>query len=98
MAPKRWSSTKAFGATATDELMLPEGCLGHADIGLGDSMIMLSDVFPAYDGKAPPTLGGSAVSLHLYVDDVDACFQKAMAAGATERKPVMDQGYGNRSG
>ena len=78
--------------------MLPDRRLGHAEIRLGDSMIMLSDVFPEYGGKAPPTLGGSAVSLHLYVDDVDACFQKAVAAGATERKPVMDQCYGDRSG
>ena len=53
---------------------------------------------PARKGRAPPTLGGSAVSLHLDVDDVDAFFQQAVAAGATECKPVMDQLYGDRSG
>jgi PhnB protein len=77
--------------------MMPDGRLGHAEVVLGDCMIMLSDEFPEFGGKAPPTLGGSAVSLHLYVDDVDPCFQKAVAAGATERKPIMDQYYGDRS-
>jgi PhnB protein len=88
----------AFGATESFRLMMPDGRLGHAEIVLGDCVIMLSDEFPEFGGKAPPTLGGSAVSLHLYVDDVDAFFQKAVAAGATERKPVMDQFYGDRSG
>jgi PhnB protein len=78
--------------------MMPDGRLGHAEIVLGECVIMPSDAFPGFGGKAPPTLGGSAVSLHLYVDDVDACFQKAVAPGATEGKPVMDQFYGGRSG
>jgi PhnB protein len=89
---------KAFGATETYKLMMPDGRLGHAEIRLGDSMIMLSDEFPEYGGKAPDTLGGSPVSIHLYVEDVDAFFKKALAAGAKERKPVMDQFYGDRSG
>jgi PhnB protein len=89
---------KAFGATETYKLMLPDGRLGHAEIRLGDSMIMLSDEFPEYDGKAPETLGGSPISIHLYVEDVDAFFKKALAAGAKERQPVMDQFYGDRSG
>jgi PhnB protein len=89
---------KAFGATETYKLMLPDGRLGHAEIRLGDSMIMLSDEFPEYDGKAPETLGGSPISIHLYVEDVDAFFKKALAAGAKELKPVMDQFYGDRSG
>jgi len=88
----------AFGATESFRLMMPDGRLGHAEIVLGDGVIMLSDEFPECGGKAPPTLGGSAVSIHLYVDDVDAFFQKAVAAGATERKLVMDQFYGDRSG
>ncbi len=88
----------AFGATETSKLMVPDGRLGHAEIRLGDSVIMLSDEFPEYGGKSPETLGGSPVSIHLYVEDVDAFFKRALAAGAKERKPVMDQFYGDRSG
>ena len=89
---------KAFGATETFKLLMPDGRLGHAEIRLGDSLIMLSDEFPEFDWKAPDTLGGSPVSIHLYVEDVDACFKKALAAGAKERKPLMDQFSGDRSG
>jgi len=88
----------AFGATEIYRLMMPDGRLGHAEIRLGDSMIMLGDEFPEYGGKAPETLGGSPVSIYLYVEDVDAFFKRALAAGAKERKPVMDQFYGDRSG
>ena len=90
---------KAFGAAETYRLMMPDGRLGHGEIRLGDSMIMLSDEFPEYDGGvSPETLGGSSVCIHLYVEDVDAFFKKAVAAGAKERKPVVDQFYGDRSG
>jgi PhnB protein len=90
---------KAFGAVETFRLMMPDGRLGHAEIRLGDSMIMLSDEFPEYDGGvSPKALGGWSVCIHLYVDDVDAFVQKALAAGAKERKAVMDQFYGDRSG
>ena len=87
---------KAFGATESYKLMMPDGRLGHAEIRLGDS-VMLSDEFPEYGGKAPQTLGGSPVSIHLYVDGVDAFFKQALAAGAKERKPVVDQFYGDRA-
>ena len=89
---------KAFGATEVYKLIMPDGRLGHAEIHLGDSLIMLADEFPEYGGKAPQTLGGSPVSIHLYVEDVDAFCQKAVAAGAKQRKPVTDQFYGDRSG
>jgi PhnB protein len=89
---------QAFGAIETSKLMVPDGRLGHAEIRLGDSVIMLSDEFPEYGGKSPETLGGSPVSIHLYVADVDAFFKRALAAGAKERKPMMDQFYGDRSG
>jgi PhnB protein len=89
---------QAFGATETSKIVMPDGRLGHAEIRLGGSVIMLSDEFPEYGGKAPETLGGSPVSIHLYVRDVDAFFKRALAAGAKERKPVMDQFYGDRSG
>jgi PhnB protein len=89
---------EAFAATESYKLMLPDGRLGHAEILLGDSVIMLADEFPEYGGKSPETLSGSPVSIHLYVEDADAFFNKALAAGAKERKPVMDQFYGDRSG
>ena len=85
----------AFGAGERYRLMMPDGRVGHAEISLGDSIVMLSDEFPEYGGKAPGTLGGSPVSIHLYVEDVDAFFRKAVAAGAHERRPVMDQFYGS---
>jgi PhnB protein len=89
---------KAFGAAETYKLMIPDGRLGHAEIRLGDSAIMLADEFLEFGGKAPDTLGGSPVSIHLYVEDVDTFVKKAVAAGAKERKPVTDQFYGDRSG
>jgi hypothetical protein len=73
---------------------MPDGRVGHAEIRLGDSLIMLSDEFPEFGGKAPDTLGGTPVNLHLYVEDVDAVVKRALEAGATERKPVTDQFYG----
>ena len=88
----------AFGAIESYRLTMPDGRVGHAEIRLGDSIIMLADEFPEYGGKAPETLGGSPVNLHLYVEDVDAFFTRALAAGAKERKPIMDQFYGDRSG
>lgn len=90
--------TKAFGAVEVSKLILPDGRLGHAEIRLGDSMIMLADEFPEFGGKAPTTLGGTPVCIHLYVEDVDGFFKKALAAGAKERKAVTDQFYGDRSG
>jgi PhnB protein len=89
---------RAFGATEVYRLLLPDGRLGHGEIRLGDSIVMLSDEFPEFGHKGPQSLGGTPVSIHLYVDDVDAFFKKAVAAGAIERKPVMDQFYGDRSG
>jgi PhnB protein len=89
---------KGFGATVAYKLLLPDGRLGHAEIRLGDSFIMLADEFPEYGGKAPEALGGSPVSIHLYVEDVDAFFKRALMAGARERRPVEDQFYGDRSG
>ena len=89
---------KAFGAVETYKLIIPDGRVGHAEIRLGDSLIMLSDEFPEFGGKAPEALGGSPVSIHLYVDDVDAFFKRALAVGAHELKPIANQFYGDRSG
>lgn len=89
---------RAFGADEVYRMILPDGRLGHAEIRLGDSVVMLADEFPEFGGKSPETLGGSPVSIHLYVENVGAFFARALAAGASERKPVMDQFYGDRSG
>ena len=89
---------KAFGATEIYKLIMPDGRLGHAEIRIGDSVLMISDEFPEYGGKSPEALGGTPVNIHLYVEDVDAFYKKALAAGAKETKPVKDQFYGDRSG
>jgi PhnB protein len=88
----------AFGASEVYKLIMPDGRLGHAEIRIGDSIIMMADEFPEYGGKSPQTLGGTPVNIHLYLEDVDGFFKKALAAGAKERKPVKDQFYGDRSG
>jgi PhnB protein len=89
---------RAFGATELYSLPMPDGRIGHAEIKLGDSVIMFADEFPEHGFRAPQTIGGSPVTLHLYVEDVDAFVKKALGAGAKEIKPVTDQFYGDRSG
>jgi len=74
------------------------GISNYAQIALGDSQIMFSEECQEYGGKSPQTLGGSPVTLYVYVEDVDAFFERALAAGATELHPVRDQFYGDRSG
>jgi PhnB protein len=70
----------------------------HAEVKIGDSPIMLADEFPDMGYRGPTALGGTPVSIMLYVEDVDARFEQAIKAGAKERKPVQDQFYGDRSG
>lgn len=89
---------KAFGATEVMRLRMPDGTLGHAEIQIGDSRIMLSDEFPEFGALAPESLGGSPVTLHLYVENTDALVAQAAAAGATIISPAADQDYGERSG
>lgn len=76
----------------------PDGRIGHAELQLGDSVIMLSDEYPEAGAVGPKTVGGSPVMLNVYVADVDAVFAKALAAGATELRAVANQFYGDRSG
>ena len=76
----------------------PDGRIGHAEIKIGDSPIMLADEFPGIGARSPQSLGGSPVSILLYVKDVDAMFTQAIAAGATVQRPVADQFYGDRTG
>ncbi len=75
-----------------------DGMVGHAELALGDSLLMVSDEFPEMGAVSPKTLGGTAVSMGVYVEDVDAVFEAALAAGATELRPVEQQFYGDRSG
>ncbi len=88
----------AFGAEERMRLTAPGGTLGHAEMKIGDSCLMLADEVPDADIVSPRTLGGAGVSLLLYVDDADAVFERAVAAGATVLRAVQDQFYGDRSG
>ena len=89
---------KAFGATELMRLADPSGKIGHAEIRIGDSPIMLAEEFPEYGNRSPQSLGGSPVVIHLYVEDVDAVASQAIAVGAKVLIPVGDQFYGDRSG
>ena len=88
---------QVFGATELMRLAGPNG-VAHAEMRIGDSVVMLADESPDMGYKGPVALGGSPVSLMLYVADVDATFQRAVAAGAVQQRPVKDQFYGDRSG
>jgi PhnB protein len=89
---------QAFGATELMRFDGPGGRVGHAEIRIGNSPIMLADEHPEMGARGPRTIGGSPISILLYVEDVDACVARAVAAGATVRRPVKDQFYGDRSG
>jgi PhnB protein len=89
---------QAFGATEMMRLADPNGRIGHAEIKIGDSPIMLADEFPEMGFLGPQSPGGSGVCIGLYVEDVDTCFNRAIAAGAKELRPVQNQFYGDRSG
>lgn len=89
---------KAFGVEELMRFADPSGKIGHAEIRIGDSTIMLADEVPEMGIRSPQTLGGSAVSLVLYVEDVDRLFARAVAAGAKPTRPVKDQFYGDRTG
>jgi PhnB protein len=88
----------AFGADEVMRFEGPPGRIAHAEVKIGDSHVMLADENPGEGFVGPQTLGGAGVSLMLYVEDVDATFARAIAAGATERRPVADQFYGDRLG
>jgi PhnB protein len=89
---------RAFGATELLRMADPQGRVGHAEIKIGDSVIMLADEHPAMGYRGPRSLGGSSVSILLYLEDVDAVFERAVKAGAKAQRPVVDQFYGDRSG
>jgi PhnB protein len=89
---------KVFGARLRMKLDAPGGKIGHAELEIGDSLVMLADEHPEMGALAPPTIGGTPVGLHVYLADVDAVAAKAIAAGATLKRPVADQFYGDRLG
>lgn len=89
---------KAFGAVESSRLLAPDGKVMHAEIKIGDSPIMMCDENPDWNALSPQTIGGSAVSIMLYVEDVDRVVNSAVAAGATLQMPVADQFWGDRMG
>ena len=90
--------TKVFGATELFRMPGPDGRIGHAEIKIGDSPIMLADEHPEMDALGPKTIGGTPVGIMIYVANSDAMFKQAVAAGAKVIKPLQDQFYGDRSG
>ncbi|NUP30677.1 MAG: VOC family protein [Streptomycetaceae bacterium] len=87
-----------LGAVEQVRMAGPDGRIGHAEIQLGDGIVMLADEFPDMDFRSPKSIGGTAVTLHVYVEDADAVFAAAIAKGAKAVRPVADQFYGDRSG
>jgi PhnB protein len=90
--------TNVFGATERMRLAGPDGKIGHAELQLGESVIMLADEYPEMDVLSPKSRGGTPVTINVYVEDVDAVFSRAVRAGATALRPIEDQFYGDRSG
>ena len=90
--------TKVFGATERTRMPAPEGKIGHAELQIGDSVIMLSDEFPEMGNRSPKSVGGTPVILSVYVEDVDGVFGQAIDLGAKSVQEVENQFYGDRSG
>jgi PhnB protein len=90
--------TKVFGATERARLGAPDNKIGHAELQLGDSLIMLSDESPEFGALSPRTVGGTPVTISVYVEDVDAVFDRAVNEGAKPLRAVENQFYGDRSG
>jgi PhnB protein len=87
-----------LGATERTRIPTPEGKVGHAELQIGDSVIMLADELPDMGARGPKAVGGTPVTLHVYVEDVDRVFEQAVQAGAKATRPVEDRFYGDRSG
>jgi uncharacterized glyoxalase superfamily protein PhnB len=89
---------QAFGAQERGVAKGPDGKVMHAEVKIGDSVIMLSDEFPEFGSLSPQSVGGSPMGLHIYTENVDAAFDRAVKAGAQVEMPVMDQFWGDRYG
>ena len=90
--------SQAFGAVELFRMPQADGRIGHAELKIGDSIIMLADEYPEMQIVGPQTLGNSPVGILLYVEDVDTVFGRAVSLGASVNKPLTDQFYGDRSG
>lgn len=89
---------KAFGAKELFRMEQAAGRVGHAELQIGDSRVMLADEYPEMNFRGPSSIGATPVMLHLYVEDVDAAFARAVAAGAKVTRPLRDEFYGDRTG
>lgn len=89
---------KAFGAEVQNVAYLPDGKIMHAALRIGDSMLMLNDEMPEYGALSPLAHGGSGVTIHIYTEDVDSAYDRALSAGAKVKMPLMDQFWGDRYG
>jgi PhnB protein len=89
---------QAFGAKERGVMKGPEGKIMHAEVVIGDSIIMLADEFPEFGSLSPQSTGGSGTGLHIYIEDVDSAFDRAVKAGATVEMPVADMFWGDRYG
>ena len=89
---------QAFGAQERGVAKGPDGKVMHAEVKIGDSVIMLSDEFPEFGSLSPQSIGGSPMGLHIYIENVDAAFDRAVKAGAQVEMPVADQFWGDRYG
>ena len=89
---------QAFGAKERGVMKEPEGKVMHAELVIGDSIIMLADEFPEFGSLSPQSTGGSGTGLHIYIEDVDSAFDRAVKAGATVEMPVDDMFWGDRYG
>ncbi|MFB7374997.1 VOC family protein [Streptomyces sp. NPDC056222] len=87
-----------LGAVEKMRMPAPGGKIGHAELELGNSVVMLADEYPDIGFRSPKSVGGTPVTLHVYVEDVDAVFAMALSLGATEVSPVKDEFYGDRTG
>ncbi len=89
---------RAFGAEEVFRLTEPAGRIGHAEIRIGATILMIADEYPEFGFRGPEALGGTSVSIHLHVDNADALMKQAVEAGATVVRELADQFYGERSG
>jgi PhnB protein len=89
---------KVFGASERMRMPAPDGKIGHAELEIGDSLIMLADEFPDMGHRGPKAVGGTPVTISVYVEDVDDAFERAIKEGATALRPVENQFYGDRAG
>jgi len=89
---------QAFGAKERGLMKGPDGKVMHAELMIGDSIVMLADEFPEFGSLSPESTGGAGMGLHIYLDGVDAAFDQAVKAGAQVEMPVMDQFWGDRYG